>query len=210
MSALDSIKKGVLNILAPWEGVSEVTLEHLKNGFIEYIKSFEGLDEISDWSNYFAVRGAVFGMGLGLRSGNPYVVGALTVLGGVIGAIGGGLLKATEVGGYGGVGAAAEVMRAQEKIKELNNHRQKEIIESKLEYQRKAHGPYYYQLGQIHYQGTHTANLHIIKDIGYKYGWKSIYYPGQYSSYDDMVNQLNIWRSQLGYDYDSLEAYNYK
>ena len=27
MSALDSVKKGVLNILTPWEGVSEVTLK---------------------------------------------------------------------------------------------------------------------------------------------------------------------------------------
>jgi hypothetical protein len=79
-----------------------------------------------------------------------------------------------------------------------------------LEGIRKAHGSYYYQLGQIHKYGTHTANLHIIKDIGLKYGWKSMYYPGQYSSYDDMVNQLNVWKSQLGYDYDSLEALNYK
>jgi hypothetical protein len=135
VNALLKVNQGLLNILSPLENIREVTLEYLKNGFIDSIKSNDGITDISMYGVVYTARGALYGMGVGIGlGGNPYITGCLTVLGGIAGAIRGGLIGIKEVGVYGGAEAVGEVLKAQEKIKELNQNMQlqkKEVIQPK-------------------------------------------------------------------------------
>lgn len=135
VNALLKVNQGLLNILSPLENIREVTLEYLKNGFIDSIKSNDGITDILAYAEYGTMRGSFYGMGIEIGLGGTFfITGGLTVLGGIAGAIVGGLIGIKEVGVYGGAEAVGEVIKAQEKIKELNQNMQlqkKEVIKPK-------------------------------------------------------------------------------
>jgi hypothetical protein len=118
LSALCKIKQGELNTSSPFPPITDITLEHLRNGIEEAIKSTDGIVEASEYALIFSIRGALFGASIGITlKGNPYVIGSFTVLGGIIGAITGGLVGLKEVGVYGGAEVVGEVIKAQEILK---------------------------------------------------------------------------------------------
>ena len=117
IGALCKVKQGELNTSSPFPPITDITLEHLRNGFIEAIKSTDGTVEISEYALIFTARGALYGVSIGITlGGNPYVIGGLTILGGITGAIYGGLIGIKDVGVYGGAEVVGEVIKAQEKL----------------------------------------------------------------------------------------------
>jgi len=118
LGALCKVKQGELNTSSTFPPITDITLNHLRDGVEEALKSIDGITEILMYSEGGALAGAFAGMKIGVRlGGNPYVIGGLTVLGGIIGAIGGGLVGLKEVGVYGGAEVVGEVIKAQEMLK---------------------------------------------------------------------------------------------
>jgi len=126
ISALCSIQLGKLNTSSPFPPVTDITLNHLRDSVEEALKSTEGIVDITMHAEFGILTGSFAGMIIGIRlGGNPYVIGGLTVLGGIIGAIRYGLIGIKEVALYGGSETVAEVIKAQEKLKKQESVFQK-------------------------------------------------------------------------------------
>ncbi|WPY01767.1 hypothetical protein Trichorick_01685 (plasmid) [Candidatus Trichorickettsia mobilis] len=152
ISALYKVKQGELNTSSPFPPITDITLEHLRNGVEEALKSTEGIVDIALHAVGGVFTGAFAGMKIGVRlGGNPYVIGGLTVLGGIIGAITGGLVGLKEVGVYGGAEVVGEVIKAQEKLKS-----QEPVVQKKNEVlnTNKLYKGEYGLLGKLDVQGV--------------------------------------------------------
>jgi hypothetical protein len=115
LGALCKVKQGELNTSSPFPPITDITLEHLRNGVIEAIKSTDGITDILMYAQAGAIVGSFYGMTIGKNvHGNLYVISSLTVLGGIMGAIGGGLVGLKEVGVYGGAEVVGEVIKSQQ------------------------------------------------------------------------------------------------